>query len=232
MVSRAIYPEEEEKGAFWVPVTRDAVFLTVSADNPVLDTLERTGLTREGLTAVFITSEITTWGQLVGRPEIDEPIHIFTRSDACGAAATWAGYLGGAQEDLLGVGVYGDPGLLDAVIKDRLALGYNNLNYAFDFETGQPVAGARVVALDANANGRVDPGEGCESKDRAVAAVAGGTYPAPPARDLNLVAGGTPTGLVLAFLRWALTDGQAFVDEVGYIGLSQESLDAALGKLE
>jgi phosphate transport system substrate-binding protein len=232
MVSRAIYPEEEAKGAFWLPVARDAVFLTVSAANPVLDTLRQAGVTREQIASVFMTGEILTWGQLVGRPEIDAPIHVFTRSDACGAAATWAEYLGGSQEDLLGVGVYGDPGLLDAVVKDPLGMGYNNLNYAFDFETGEPVAGARVIALDANGDGRLDSGERCESKEEAVAAVSSGTYPAPPARDLNLVAGGRPDGLALAFLRWALTDGQAFVDEVGYIALSPAILEGALGKLE
>jgi phosphate transport system substrate-binding protein len=232
MVSRQIYPEEEAKGAFWLPVARDAVFLTVSAENPVLEALMRTGVTQDELVAVYITGEITTWGQLVGQPEVDAPIHVFTRSDACGAAATWAEYLGGSQEELLGVGVYGDPGLLDAVIKDSSAVGYNNLNYAFDFETGQPVAGARVVALDGNGDGEIGPGEGCASKEDAVAAVAAGTYPAPPARDLNLVAGGKPDGATLAFLRWALTDGQAFVEEVGYIALSQTVLDTALERLK
>jgi phosphate transport system substrate-binding protein len=232
MVSRAIYPEEEAKGAFWLPVARDAVFVTISAENPVLDALQQTGVNREEMASVFMTGEIVNWGQLVGRPEVDAPIHVFTRSDACGAAATWAEYLGGTQEDLLGVGVYGDPGLLDAVIRDPLGIGYNNLNYAFDFETGKPVAGAQVVALDGNGDGVLDPGERCESKEQAVAAVAGNIYPAPPARDLNLVAGSKPDGLVLAFLRWALTDGQAFVDEVGYIALSPESLDGALNELE
>jgi phosphate transport system substrate-binding protein len=232
MVSRAIYPEEEAKGAFWLPVARDAVFLTVSADNPVLDALQQTGVTREQMASVFMTGEIATWGQLVGRPEVDAPIHVFTRSDACGAGATWAETLGGTQEDLLGIGVYGDPGLLDAVIKDPLGVGYNNLNYAFDFETGEPVAGAQVISLDGNGDGQLDPGERCDSKAQAVAAVAGGIYPAPPARDLNLVAGGKPDGLVLAFLRWVLTDGQAYIDEVGYIALSPEILDGAMSKLE
>ena len=92
---------------------------------------------------IFITGEITTWGQVVGRPEVTDPIHVFTRSDACGAADTWAEYLGKAQEDLLGIAVYGDPGLLDAVIKDPLGIGFNNLNYAFDMETGD--AGGRSL---------------------------------------------------------------------------------------
>jgi phosphate transport system substrate-binding protein len=232
MVSREIYPEETQKGAFAVSVTKDAVFPTISAQNPVLEDLIRLGISRETLVGIYITGQITTWGQVVGQPEMSDAIHVFTRSDACGAAATWAEYLGMKQEDLLGVAVYGDPGLLDAVIKDPLGIGFNNLNYAFDMETGEPVAGAQVVPVDVNGDGQAGPDEVYSTKEQAVQAVAEGGYPSPPARDLNLVTQGQPEGLVKAFITWILTDGQNYVAEAGYISLSQEKLDAELGKLD
>ena len=43
MVSREVYPEEVEKGAFWVSVTKDAVFPTVSEENPVWEDLRQEG---------------------------------------------------------------------------------------------------------------------------------------------------------------------------------------------
>jgi phosphate transport system substrate-binding protein len=53
--------------------------------------------------------------------------------DAAGAPETWAKYLGNKkQEDLLGIGVFGDPGIAEAVAKDPLGIGYNNLGYAYD----------------------------------------------------------------------------------------------------
>lgn len=232
MVSRQIYAEEETRGAFWVGVTKDAVFPTLNQNNPVWDNLKQVGISRDVLVGIYITGEITTWGQVVGRPELTDPIHVFTRSDACGAAATWAEYLGGAQEDLLGVAVYGDPGLLDAVIKDPLAIGYNNLNYAFDVDSGLPVAGALVAPLDVNGDGRAGAEEQYDAKQQAVDAVGTGAYPSPPARDLNLVTLGQPSGLTKTFLTWILTDGQQYVDEAGYIALPQAKLDEALGKLE
>jgi phosphate transport system substrate-binding protein len=232
MVSRQIYPEEEEKGAFWVSVTKDAVFLTVNEKNPVWEDLHQKGVTRETLMGIYITGEITTWGQVVGRTEVTDPIHVFTRSDAAGAPATWAEYLGKKQEDLLGVGVYGDPGVLEAVIKDPLGIGFNNLNYAFDAQTGKPVAGARVGPLDVNGNGQAEPEEIYDTKEQAVNAVNMGHYPSPPARDLNLVTNGKPTGLVNTFLKWVLTDGQKYLDEVGYIQLAGEKLDQELKKLD
>jgi phosphate transport system substrate-binding protein len=62
-------------------------------------------------------------------------------------------------------------------------------------------------------------------------AVASGYYPSPPARELNLVTNGEPTGLVKDFLIWILSDGQKFVDDSGYIALPKDKLDEELGKL-
>lgn len=232
MVSREVYPAEVAKGAFWVAVAKDAVFSTVSEENPVWEDLYRKGVSQETFVGIFVTGEITTWGQVVGRPEVTDPIHVFTRSDACGAAATWAKYLGKAQEDLLGIAVYGDPGLLDAVIKDPLAIGFNNLNFAFDMDTGLPVDGVWVVSVDVDGNDQAGPDEIYDTKEQAVEAVATGRYPSPPARDLNLVTQGQPSGLAKAFIAWVLVDGQDFVEEAGYTMLPEVKLDEELKKLD
>jgi phosphate transport system substrate-binding protein len=231
MVSRDIHPEEVELGAFWVAVAKDAVFLTVNENNPVWEDLQHKGISQPTLVGIYITGEITTWGQVIERPEVTDAIHVFTRSDACGAADTWASYLGGEQEDLLGIGVYGDPGVLDAIIKDPAGIGFNNLNYAFDFDTGLPVTGAWVSPLDINANGIADPQEVFHTKDAAVNAVALDLYPSPPARDLNLVTKGQPNGLTKTFIIWILTDGQQYLSEMGYVALPQDKLDLELSKL-
>jgi len=232
MVSREVYPEEIDRGAFWVAVAKDAVFLTVSAENPVREDLRQKGITRDILIGIYITGEITNWGQVVGRPEVTDSIHVFTRSDAAGAPATWAAYLGQNQEDLLGVGVYGDPGVLEAVIKDPLGVGFNNLNFAFDFETGEPVAGAFAVPLDVNNNGSADPDEIIDTKEQALDAVAMGRYPSPPARDLNLVTRGKPTGKVKALIEWILSDGQQYLEEVGYVPLAEGKLRDEAQKMD
>lgn len=46
-------------------------------------------------------------GQLIGTHD-DTPIHVYTRSDACGAAQTFAAWFDAVQEDLGGTAVYGD----------------------------------------------------------------------------------------------------------------------------
>ncbi len=233
MVSRDVAAEEEAKGAYWVAVTKDAVFPSVNAQNPVLEDLLAKGVTQEIFTKIYITGEITNWGQVVGRPEITDPIHVYTRSDAAGAPDTWAKYLGKKQENLLGIGVYGDPGIADAVVKDPLGIGYNNLNYAFDPKTGKPVAGAVVLPIDANGNGVGRCRTKCwRPRPRRWRPWPTGKYPSPPARMLNLVTKGKPAGLAREFLLWIVGDGQKFLDEAGYVPLTPEQVAAAQEKLK
>lgn len=232
MVSRDITTDEEAKGAFWVAVNKDAVFGAINPKNPVYEELMAQGVNQDILKKIFITGEITTWGQVVNKPEVTDAIHIYTRSDACGAADAWSKYLGGKQENLKGIGVSGDPGLLDAVVKDPLGIGYNNLNYAYDTKTGIAVSGAAVLPIDTNGNGKVDADETLDTKAKAVEAVASEKYPSPPARALNLVTNGKPSGLVLDFITWVLNDGQQYLAEVGYIVLPKDQLDAQKAKLK
>ena len=233
MVSRAIKPAEVNQGAYGVGVVKDAVFPVVNAKNPVIADIMAKGITQDTFRKIFITGEITTWGEAVGKPEITDVIHLYTPSDSAGAADVWAQFMGGTgQADLKGIGVNGDPGLLDAVIKDPLEIGYNNLGYAFDLSTGKLPAGAIVVPIDANKNGTADPDEIIATLAEASNAVATGKYPSPPARVENIVTKGKPSGLVQTFIIWILTDGQKYVPEAGFVQLTPDLLAQALTKVK
>ncbi len=233
MVSREVKPEEIAQGAFWVTVVADAVVPTINAHNPYLAQLQTRGLTAGDFEAIWM-GRAKTWGDVLGDAGITDEIHVYTRSDACGAADTWALYLGGhKQEDLQGVAVYGDPGLAEAVAKDPLGIGYNNLNFAYDMNTGKPIANLAIAPIDVNGNRVIDDNENYYAdKQGVMQAIAEGRYPSPPARGLNLVTKGKPTGLALAFICWTLTEGQAFAEPTGYIPLTEAQVQAELKKLE
>ena len=71
-----------------------------------------------------------------------------------------------------------------------------------------------------------------QTKAQAVDLIVKGVYPEPPARVENLVTKGKPSGIVLAFLNWVLTDGQKFVGEAGYVPLSPDRLNEAMQKIK
>ncbi|MEN6561680.1 MAG: substrate-binding domain-containing protein [Acidobacteriota bacterium] len=229
MVSREIHEAETAKGAVALAVAKDAVVATISRKNPFLDEILRRGLRKEDFTAIWIRKTAATWEGLLGRPG-QTPIHVYTRSDACGAAETWAAYLGGHQEDLGGVGVYGDPGLAEAVRRDPLGIGFNNVNFAYDAKSLKPVAGLEIAPIDIDGNGLVDPAERVYAgRDDLTRAIAAGAYPSPPARDLYFVIKGRPDRPLLAeFLAWVLTEGQKYVPEMGYIGVGPDKIASGL----
>jgi phosphate transport system substrate-binding protein len=232
MLSRAVAKEEIANGLWYVAVTKDAVIPTINSGNPLLETIKKRGLTHDEFKKIFITGEITNWNQIPGI-ESDQVINVFTRSDACGAAATWAEYLGGKQEDLKGVGVFGDPGLAEAVVKDVKGVGFNNTIYLYDLKTGFKNTGIEVIPIDVNENGTIDADEAFYDKfDQILAAIAAGKYPSPPARDLYLVSKGKPEKqATLDFLKWVITKGQSFVPEAGYVPLNNTTLDEQVSKL-
>jgi phosphate transport system substrate-binding protein len=233
MVSRSVKPEEEAQGAYTIPVVKDAVFGVVSANNPVAKEIAAQGIKQETLRKIFITGEIKTWGEVVGKPEITDAIHVYTRSDSAGAADIWAQFLGGkAQADIQGVGVNADPGLLDTVVKDPLGIGYNNLGFAFDLSSGKQANGALVIPIDADADGKASETELLDTLAKANVAVANGTYPSPPGRVENLVTKGKPSGLTQAFIQWILSDGQKFVDKAGYVQLTADALAESVAKVK
>lgn len=217
MVSREVDKTEKAKGAFPVFIAKDGVFATISAKNPSLKQILAKGISTGTFANIYITNRVTTWRQAVGG--VNAPIHLYTRADACGAASAWAATLGKYKQDnLKGIGVYGDPGLLEAVRRDPLGLGYNNLGFIFTGDNVTP--GAVIVPIDANHNGRVDKEERIDTRDKAYLEIASGRYPG--SRREYFVTKGQPKGLAKAFIDFALSPEGAKVlkDVGGYVPLS------------
>lgn len=232
LVSRDLNPAEIEKGAYPIPVTKDAVVAIVNSANPNLSEILAKGIKKEIFANIFVNGNYKTWKD--AGFGVASPVHAYTRSDAAGAGESWAKYFGKKQEDLKGVGVYGDPGLLQAVKKDPGGIGYNNIGFAYNIKTKKPQAGITIIPIDINSNGKIDADENIYGNiDQIVVAISAGKYPSPPARDLYFVSKGKPTNKALVeFTKWVLTEGQKYVATSGYVGFSKEKLEAELKKLK
>jgi phosphate transport system substrate-binding protein len=239
MVSRNISQAELQKGAYPIEIVKGGVVAIVSPSNPVLAQVLSRGLSKSILEEIFVYGNVTTWGQAIGQPptpngpvQLSDKIDVYTRSDSSGAATSWAAYLGNkAQEDLVGVGVYGDTGILEAVQTDPNGIGYVNLPYAYDNSTGKQVSGIVVVPLDLKNNGIIDSRENFYATRQDVSnAVATGLYPV--RTDDFLVTKGKPTGATEAFLIWILSDGQKYVTPEGFVQLPSTVIAQELARLQ
>ena len=240
MVSREIYPEEINQGVFWVSVSKDAVVATINSQNPIVTEIQKKGLTKQQLIDIFITRNIKKWDQLFEKSNVPSElknIKVYTRSDSCGAAETWALYLGDySQDDLTNSAdsaINGDPNLAAAIQGDLQGIGYNNINFVYDSESKTPFSGLIPVPLDINNNGVIDENESFyDTRDEIVNAIANDIYPSPPARALHLVTKKSFSGATKDFVYWILTDGQQYIPQSGYIQLSNETINKQLEYLE
>lgn len=234
MFSREISDVEKAKGVWWVAVTKDAVLPTINANSPVLDIVKKHGITRDEFIDIFINGKIKTWDKwLADKTMKNTNMNVYTRSDACGAAQMWGAYLGKNQESLNGIGIFGDPGMADAVKSDIYGIGYNNVIYIYDISSRKKHQGLEVIPIDINENGLIDNDENFyDSLDDIMVAIEEEKYPSPPARELYFVAKGKPESKeVIEFLKWIVTDGQVYVKEGGYVQLSDDKLINELAKL-
>lgn len=232
LVSRDLSTDEVKKGAFPYAVTKDAVIPTINAQHPQLKELLSKGLKKSTLNEIFISGRVRNWGQALGLKS-GTPIHIYTRSDAAGAAESWAKYFGKKQEDLQGVGVYGDPGLALAIKKDPLGIGYNNIVYIYDNKSRKADHGVIPLPIDLNNNGKIDSNEQLyDTIEKLIEAIANGVYPSPPARELYFVTKGkSQNQAVKEFIKYVLNEGQGFVQESGYVSLSKDRINKEKQKL-
>ena len=232
MVSREIHDEELMKGAYPIKVARDAVVPIFNAYNPEFETIKERGL-RRSIAEKLWTRQLKTWGEVLGTSSI-VPVHVFTRSDACGAGETFSAWFGKKQEDLRATAVFGDPGLASAVQRDNSAIGYSSIAYVYDQHTQKPFEKLAVIPIDLDENGKIDANEEFYKNSETLArAISEGRYPSPPTRDLYLVTNGKPVEpIVIAFLKYVLSKGQEHAAETGYIGLTKEMRESEKAKLK
>jgi len=236
MCSRPIRKEEIQQGAFYLSVAKDAVIATINSANPVLKEIYEQGLSKNDLEAVFL-KRITHWGELVGKKIEDDKIIVLGRADASGAAKVWADFLGNyTQSDLqdkADANYSGDQAMCNGVQSNKNAIGFNNLNYAYNIENESFAEHIRPLPVDLNNDNILNKNENFYNNRRdLVAKVSEGIYPSPPSRLEYVVSKGSFQEPVKKFIRWVLTEGQQFVTENGYVKLPKKEIEKELHYLK
>ncbi|ELY89118.1 ABC-type phosphate transporter substrate-binding component [Natrialba hulunbeirensis JCM 10989] len=231
MMGREPDEAELEQGLFAVAMLIDTVVGTINVNNPVYDELREDGLTREQLESVF-TDEVANWNELVDA-NVDEPIYVYGRSDSSAAYKQWGNFLGGEDhahtenelEDYADGNFDGDQQVAQAINNDSHGISLNNLNYVYDFNTGNLEMNIRPVPLDLDGSGTLSPEEDFyDNRDEFLTAVEEGIYPAPPAREMFIAANEEFEEEAAEFAKWVLTDGQEYVRDHGYAPISDDRL--------
>lgn len=172
-----------------IPVARDGLSVYVNAKNPIKE------LTMEQLKLIF-TGKVTNWKELGGA---DSKIVVYSRENSSGTYVFFKEHvLKNADYTPRAQSMPGTAAVVNAVAKDKNAIGYGGAAYA---------KGIRVVSVKADAaSPAVTPD---------LAHVQDGTYPL--ARPLFFYIRNKPAGEIKGFVDWVLSaQGQEIVTKVGY----------------
>lgn len=215
MVSRDPDPSELENGILAIEICQDGVFVIANEKNPMMKDLLVKGVTRSELLKLYKERNKVSWEELAGiKSGAKTPVNIYTRSDSCGAAATFAKFLAGLkQEDLTGIGVNSDPQMINAVLSDLNGISYTNFSYIFTTDGGV-IEGAKVIPIDTNENGEIDAEEILLSRPDASSAIEKGVYPI--SRTNYFYHKGKPEGIAREFIEFCLGgEGTKILNDVG-----------------
>jgi len=223
----------ELKDIYAFMVASDAVVGTMNMNNASIRIIRERGLKRDELREIFTGNTFNKWNEIDSR-FADNNIVVFIRSDKAGATVIWTEYLGLGQEDMNGIGVYGDPGMTGAISANPGGIGYDNLRYVYDNIRGDKYPGMEVVPVDINENGILDEEEKFyDNLEDFKAALRDGKYPAPLRRNLYfLVRKDKFYPLIKEFLLWVLNEGQASINKTGFIPLPDSILNNEKSRLQ
>jgi phosphate transport system substrate-binding protein len=221
-----IYRSDSSNQLVYLPIAMDAIVVTINYEHPDLKTILSTGMNRLSLRKVFTSGELKYQGILPGKG-YNYTAHVYTRSDASGAANIFAEFLGCNREELQGVGVYGDAGMTSSIRNDIHGIGYDNMGFVFNHETGKKYPGLEVVPIDFDNSGSIEEHENnYEDLNTLKDAIKDGYYPFPLSRTLYfLISPETLNAQAMDFLVWVYTDGIQWIGPSGFIELSDDEMN-------
>jgi glycine cleavage system H lipoate-binding protein/ABC-type phosphate transport system substrate-binding protein len=220
------------EGAAWkMVVGRDVIVPVINSANPFLYEIVRQGISPADFARTFREPGTVNWSTLLdgvkGQPAV------FYLIDNKSITASIASFVGLDASSIRGNGVAGGPEMVAAVQKDPNAIGFCRLSDLLDPTGRQLAAGISLLPIDKNGNGRMDYIEkiydNVEGLSRGIWI---GKFPKTLSRNIYACAAAVPDGdSELAFLKFALTTGQASFDRNGFNSLPATERISKVGHL-
>ncbi len=214
-----------DKTSWRITIGRDIVVPVVHSGNPYLSLLAGTGISRDMLLKIISNPDGLLWSNLIPGAK-NQPLHVYF-SDNEIVAQNLGDYLG---IHLPSFGVSEENGIIAALGKDPLAIGFCRLSSVLTPGTNDLEPNIRFLPIDRNGNGQLDYIENIyEDAASLIRGVWIGKYPRELSRDICVASGAQPQDPArVAFLQWLLTEGQQSLAGEGFTGLAYSEVKSRL----
>jgi glycine cleavage system H lipoate-binding protein/ABC-type phosphate transport system substrate-binding protein len=230
--SSVLPADQPGKDPVWrMAVGRQVVVPVMNAGNPYSKELKITGITQEKLQLMLNDPEKRTWGTVLSNSSA-QAVHFYMVSEEAVFTALNR-YLNEDPARKSGV-MYGSRDEVTAAVQqDPLAIGICPASILQGDERLLLSGRVQFLPIDRDANGTIDYREAIYSDMNSFQrGVWIGKYPKALISDIFVTGNALPADEnEVAFLKWVLTDGQAFVASAGYSELSGSESQSQFDKL-
>jgi glycine cleavage system H lipoate-binding protein/ABC-type phosphate transport system substrate-binding protein len=212
------YSETNGSDNQWtMPVGREAVVLVMNAQNPMLEEINRQGISPEKLIQAFSSPENRNWESVIGNGK-NAAVNFYSANNTT-VKKKVAAFLKANPSEILEMTA---DEFVTSVKKDLYAIGFCKLSDVLDAGSNEITANVKLLPLDKNNNGRMETFE--RIYDDVGAFTRGvwlGKYPKALCGNVFVVSQSKPEDTqALAFLSWILADGQQLLNPHGFSGLT------------
>lgn len=205
------------------PVSRFALLPVGNEKNPLVEKAVKKGVKKDDLKKYFLEDPEDALEQDKDTPKYQ----VYTRASKVCSSISFASYLGDDAENIVGKGITGDDkNLLEAIKRDPLGITYNNLGYLYNLQTREPLKDFAIFPIDLNSNGKLDKDEQIYGNlDQLISFLEKNpTNKAIPTENVYFITNRNAENEELKrFVSWTQHEGQAFVKDLGFVGLGEVS---------
>jgi len=218
-LSNDYYSRIKNESLWNMVVGRDAIVPVINMQNPMLEEINKYGISSEGFFRLFSNPENKEWGILLGNTQ-KLPVHYYQINDP--SIKSVIGDFMNIDPDVIGGITSESVGqMISTVQKDPYGLAFCRLTDILNPDKKGFIDNLTILPIDKNGNGRLDRFEMIYSDlNTFMRGVWVGKYPSSLCRNIYSVSSKTPANKnEIAFLKWVLTDGQQYLNQNGYFDL-------------
>ena len=216
----AQYQDELNDNSIWkIVVGRDVIVPIINSKNPFLDEIYQQGISADEFAEILKNPEMQNWGTLLKNGQ-NVPVNYYMVNDES-INSVVANFLNLNQITFNGIKVENGKELISSIQKDPNAIGFCKMVNVHDFSNQSIIENIKLLPIDRNGNGEIDYIEKVYDDLNVLSrAVWIGKYPKALFNNIYSISPIKPTNEIdIAFLKWVITDGQQFLNPIGYCDL-------------
>lgn len=230
-ISNEYLSNRSYKAGWEIVVGRDVIVPVMNPGNPIAEEIMQKGVSPEVFARLFNNPESRTWGAFPGKTN-PIPLHIYIAEDES-VKSGLTKFLGIAKLPVVGITLIKSEEMASAIQKDPLAIGFCKVNSILDPVTQNIAANIQLLPIDKNGNGKLDYMENIYTDANAfMRGVWIGKYPKALNSEISSISNTQPRNEnEIAFMKWVLTEGQQFLNPIGYSELVSSEKQTQLEKI-